>query len=49
MRNLRIGVNKLVGKVLINFLHHAKPVVCQLSVISIIIHELAIAYALVSS
>ena len=24
MRNLQIGVNKLVGKVLINLLHHAK-------------------------
>ena len=34
-RNLQIGVNKLVGKVLINLLRHTKLVAC---VISIIIH-----------
>ena len=42
MRNLKISVDKLVGKVSINLLHHAKSAAC---VISIIIDVPAVAYA----
>ena len=44
VRNLRIGINKLVGKVFINLLHHAKSAICVISIISIIIDAPAIAY-----
>ena len=33
MRNLQIGVNKLVGKVLINLLRHVKSAACVISII----------------
>ena len=33
MRNLQKGVNKLVGKVLIKLLHHAKSAACLISII----------------
>ena len=33
VRNLQIGVNKLVGKVSINLLRHAKSAVCIISII----------------
>ena len=46
VRNLRIGVNKLVGKVLINLLHHTKLAVY---IINIIIDAPAFAYAVISS
>ena len=46
MRNLRIGVIKLVRKVSINLLHHPKSAVC---VISIIINSPAVAYSMVST
>ena len=41
MKNLRSGVDKVVGKVLINLLCHAKSAAC---VISIIINAPAVAY-----
>ena len=33
VRNLQIGVEKLVGKVLINLFHHTKPAACIISII----------------
>ena len=42
VRNLRIGVDKLVGKVLLNLLRHAKSAIW---VISIIIDEPAVTYS----
>ena len=33
VRNMQVGVDKLVGKVLINLLHHAKSVTCVISTI----------------
>ena len=38
------GVNKLVGKALINLLHHARSGVCRISIITIIIDAPASAY-----
>ena len=35
LRNLQIGVDKLVGKVLINLLHHTKSAPCIISIILI--------------
>ena len=42
MKNLQIGVYKLVGKVSINLLHHTKSAVC---IISIIVNAPAVTYA----
>ena len=42
VQNLQIGVDKLVGKVSMNLLHHAKSAAC---IISIIINMPAVAYA----
>ena len=44
MRNLQIGLDKLVGKVLINLLRHTKSVAW----VSIIINVPAVAYAIVT-
>ena len=42
MRNLQIGVDKLIEKVSINLLHHAKSAACIISII--IINVPAVAY-----
>ena len=45
VRNLQIGVDMLVRKVLINLLHRAKSATCIISIIKVP----AVAYAIISS
>ena len=45
VRNLQIGVNKLVGKVLINLLHHTKLVACIIMDAPTVVAVAYVAYA----
>ena len=45
VRNLQIDVDKLVGKVSINLLHHAKSFTCVISII-IVVPTASYAYSL---